>query len=124
LKEYLFPFEKLEVWQLAKELVLAIYNITKRFPANEQYGLISQINRAVISVASNLAEGSSRISQKDQAHFSQLAYASLMEVACQLSIAKDLGFINEEDHKKLRQGIVVLSSKINALRRSQKKRAK
>ena len=124
MKEYLFPFEKLEVWQLAKELVLAIYNITKRFPANEQYGLISQINRAVISVASNLAEGSSRISQKDQAHFSQLAYASLMEVACQLSIAKDLGFINEEDHKKLRQGIVVLSSKINALRRSQKKRAK
>ena len=47
-----------------------------------------------------------------------------MEVACQLSIAKDLGFINEEDYEKLRQGIVVLSSKINALRRSQKKRAK
>ena len=79
---YLFPFEKLEVWQLAKELILAIYNVSKRFPANEQYGLINQINRAVISVASNLAEGSSRISQKDQAHFSQLAYGSLMEVAC------------------------------------------
>lgn len=60
-REYLFPFEKLEVWQLAKELTLAIYNVSKRFPANEQYGLISQINRAVISVASNLAEGSSRI---------------------------------------------------------------
>ena len=59
LKEYLFPFEKLEVWQLAKKLVLAVYNISKRFPANEQYGLISQKNRAVISVASNLAEGSS-----------------------------------------------------------------
>jgi len=124
LKEYLFPFEKLEVWQLAKELVLAIYNVSKRFPANEQYGLISQINRAVISVASSPAEGSSRISQKDQARFSQLAYASLMELACQLSIAKDLGFINEEDYEKLRRGIVVPSRKINALRRSQKKRAK
>ena len=72
-KEYLFPFEKLEVWQLAKELTLAIYNVSKRFPANEQYGLISQINRAVISVASNLAEGRSRImnalrrSQKERA---------------------------------------------------------
>ncbi len=123
-KEYLFPFEKLEVWQLAKKLVLAIYDVSKRFPANEQYGLISQINRAVISVASNLAEGSSRISQKDQAHFSQLAYGSLMEVTCQLDIAKELGFIKEEEYKKLRQSIGVLSSKINALRRSQKERAK
>jgi len=58
-KECLFPFEELKVWQFGKELVLAIYNISKRFPANEQYGLISQINRAVISAASNLAEGSS-----------------------------------------------------------------
>ena len=117
-KEYLFPFEKLEVWQLAKELVLSIHNISKGFPANEQYGLISQINRAVISVASNLAEGSSRISQKDQAHFSQLAYGSLLD------IAKELGFIKEQEYKKLRQSIGVLSSKINALRGSQKERAK
>ncbi len=122
-KEYLFPFEKLEAWQLARELVLAIYNVSKNFPANEQYGLISQINRAVISVASNLAEGSSRMSQKDQAHFSQLAYSSLMEVICQLNIAKELGFIRKEEYEKLRQSIMVLSSKINALRRSQKERA-
>ena len=123
-KEYLFPFEKLKVWQLAKKLVLAIYNISKRFPANEQYGLISQINRAVISVASNLAEGSSRISQKDQAHFSHLAYGSLMEVTCQLNIARDLGFLGKEEYNKLRQRIMILSSKINALRRSQKERVK
>ena len=69
---YLFPFEKLEVWQLAKELALNIYNISKKFPSNEQYGLTSQINRAAISVASNLAEGSSRTSQKDQAYFHSL----------------------------------------------------
>ena len=96
-KKYLFTFEKLEVWQLARKLVLAIYNISKNFPVNEQYGLTSQINRAVISVASNLAEGSSRISQRDQAHFSQLAYSSLMEVICQLNIAKELGFIREKE---------------------------
>ena len=122
-EEHLFPFEKLEVWQLAKELVLLIYNTSKNFPANEQYGLISQINRAVISVASNLAEGSSRMSQKDQAHFSQFAYGSLMEVVCQLNIAMDLGFLEKEEYSKFRQKIMVLSSKINALRRSQRKRA-
>ena len=101
---------------------MSIYNISKNFPANEQYGLNSQMNRAVISVASNLGEGSSRMSQKDQAHFSQIAYGSLMEVTCQLNIAKELGFIKEEKYVELRRSIVILSSKINALRRSQKER--
>jgi len=122
-REYLFPFEKLEVWQLAKELVLSIYDISKKFPSNEKYGLISQINRAVISGASNLAEGSSRISKKDQAYFSQLAYSSLMEVVCQLNIGMDLDFLKKEEYVVLRQKIIVLSNKINALHRSQKERA-
>jgi four helix bundle protein len=123
-KRYLFSFEKLEVWQRAKELVIGIYKICKNFPASEQYGLTSQITRAAISVASNLAEGSSRMSRKDQAHFSQIAYSSLMEVACQLNIAEELGFIKEEKHVELRRSIVILSSKINALSRSQKERIK
>jgi len=87
------------------------------------YGLTSQINRAAISVASNLAEGSSRTSQKDQAHFSQLAYSSLMEVACQLSIVQELGFVDNEKYAEIRREIEGLSRKINALHRSQKKRA-
>jgi four helix bundle protein len=120
---YLFPFEKLEVWQLAKKLSIAIYGISKEFPSNELYGLTSQINRAAISVASNLAEGSSRTSQKDPAYFSQLAYSSLMEVACQLSIAQELGFVDNEEYAEIRQQIEVLSRKINALHRSQKERA-
>jgi len=120
----MFPFEKLETWQLAKELAVCIYNISKNFPLEEQYGLSSQMNRGVISVASNLAEGSSRISKKDQAHFSQISYSSLMEVACQLNIAKDLGFVKEEEYDDLRQRIGMLSIKINALRRSQKERIK
>jgi four helix bundle protein len=82
------------------------------------------MTRAAISVASNLAEGSSRMSRKDQAHFSQIAYGSLMEVACQLNIAEELGFIKEEKYVELRQSIVILSSKINALSRSQKERIK
>ena len=89
-KEYQFSFEKLEVWQLAKELVLQIYGISKKFPDSEKYGLMSQMNRAAVSVASNIAEGSSRISKKDQAHFSQLAYSSLMELVKSFLTAKNM----------------------------------
>ena len=122
-KGYQFSFEKLEVWQLAKELVLQIYGISKKFPDNEKYGLVSQMNRAAVSVASNIAEGSSRMSKKDQAHFSQLAYSSLMELVCQLDICKDLDFIAKKEHAKIREKILVLSNKINALYHSQKYRS-
>jgi len=120
--KHLFSFEKLEAWQDAKNLVKDIYVIAKDFPVAEHYGLASQLKRAAVSVASNLAEGGSRTSLKDQAHFSQLAYSSLMEVACQAIIALDLGFIDEERYLLLRQSIEILSRKINALRTSQVKR--
>jgi four helix bundle protein len=81
------------------------------------------MNRAAISVASNLAEGSSRTSLKDQAHFSQLAYSSLMELACQLTMAEDLEYLPIESKKNLRMEFASLGNKINALRNSQLKRA-
>ncbi|HEY1080747.1 MAG TPA: four helix bundle protein, partial [Prosthecobacter sp.] len=86
-----FPFEKLEVWQDARRLVGAVYQETKDFPKSELYGMTSQINRAAVSVANNLAEGAARASMKDQAHFSNQAYGSLMETASDLIIATDLG---------------------------------
>jgi four helix bundle protein len=95
-----------------------------KFPNVEKYGLVSQINRAAVSVSSNLAEGSSRASLKDQAHFSQLAYSSLMEVACQLILATDLGYITDNDRKDLGAQFSELSNKINALRNSQLVRAR
>lgn len=121
---HLFPFEKLETWQDARRLVKSIYEFTRRFPAEERYGLTSQINRAAVSVASNLAEGSSRISLKDQGHFSQLAFSSLMELACQISLASDIGFSTKEYASKLRKDIDKLAYRINALRKSQIARAK
>jgi len=121
---YLFPFEKLEVWQDARKLVRMIYETTKRFPNEERFGLTSQINRAAVSVASNLAEGSSRTSYKDQGHFSQIAFSSLMELACQLNLASDIGFTTEELAGSLRKDICRLANKINALRKSQLTRAK
>jgi len=121
---YQFPFEKLETWQDARKLVKSIYELTKDFPAEERYGLTSQINRAAVSVASNLAEGSSRTSLKDQGHFSQLAFSSLLELACQINLATDIGFSTEECARNLRKDIDKLAYRINALRKSQIARAK
>jgi four helix bundle protein len=70
---------------------------------------------------SNIAEGSARTSRKDQAHFSQLAYSSLMEVACQVQLAHELGYCSPESFTGIKEQILMISAKINALRRSQLK---
>jgi four helix bundle protein len=114
-----FVYHKLQVWHMAKDLVKDVYSITKYFPAEEKFGLVSQINRAVISVASNIAEGSGRTSRKDQAHFTQLAYGSLMEVACQIEIACDLGFVADAGLSTIYSKINSLAEKLAGLRTSQ-----
>ena len=114
-----FTYHKLQVWHLAKDLVIAVYKVTKGFPAEEKFGLVSQLNRAAVSVASNIAEGSGRTSRKDQAHFTQLAYGSLMEVACQLEIACDLQFLVEKEYMPIAVAIDTLSAKLSALRSAQ-----
>ncbi|WP_442902126.1 four helix bundle protein [Flexistipes sp.] len=117
--DYVFPFEKLEVWKLSKAFATKIYKNTENFPNEEKFGLVSQLRRAAVSVASNLAEGSSRKSKKDQAHFSQIAYSSLMEVLCQLEIARDIGYISKNDLQDLRSDASKIAYMINSLRRSQ-----
>lgn len=100
----------------------SVYALIKSFPAEEKFGLVNQMNRAAVSVASNLAEGSSRTSLKDQAHFSQIAYSSLMELACQLTIAEDLEYLPKHSKGRFREDLTFLANKINALRNSQLKR--
>lgn len=119
MSEHLFPFEKLRVWQSARDFVKEVYRVTRKFPASETYGLISQINRAAVSVAANLAEGSGRTSRKDQAHFSQLAYGSLMEVACLLIVSVDLEIVESAVEQSLRSKIEGISAQLNALRNAQ-----
>lgn len=116
---YVYSFEKLEVWKLSRFLTVEIYKLVKSFPREEIYGLSSQIRRASLSVASNIAEGSSRVSNKDKAHFSVMAFSSLMETLNQLIIANDLHYINDEKLLELRLKITELSNKLNALRKSQ-----
>ncbi len=113
---FIFAFEKLEVWQESRLLVKEIYSITEQFPEKEKYGLISQIKRASVSVSSNLAEGASRTSLKDQAHFYQIAYSSLIEVLNQLILSVDLTFLSVEEYHKLRLHIEKISNQLNALR--------
>lgn len=116
---YLFSFEKLTVWIDSKELIKNIYLVTKSFPEEEKFGLTSQLRRASVSVASNLAEGTSRNTNKDKAHFTTMAYSSLMEVLNQIIISKDLNFINDENYKTLRESIEKTANKLNALRKTQ-----
>jgi four helix bundle protein len=116
---HVYPFEKLRVWESARRLIKEVYSVTKAFPRNEMYGLTSQANRAAVSVAANLAEGSSRTSRKDQAHFSQIAYGSLMELACLLIVAMDLELLTANQEAALRQKIESVSRQLNALRATQ-----
>lgn len=95
--QYEYNFEKLEVWQDARSFVSKIYAITKSFPHEEIYGLTSQIKRASVSVVSNIAEGISRYSKKEKSRFIEISYGSLMEVFCQLVIAKDLNYISNNE---------------------------
>lgn len=117
-RPYQYSFEGLEVWHNARKLVLEIYRLTDGFPDSERYGLTSQVRRAVVSVVSNIAEGSARKNKKDQGHFYQIAYSSLMEVACQLILSVDLGFMDASIHDQLKLNISEISNKLNALYRS------
>lgn len=92
----MYSFERLEVWKESRELVKATYAITKNFPKEELYGLTSQIQRAAISIPSNIAEASGRNGEKDQAKFYGYAYSSLMEVLTQMIIAVDLNYLDED----------------------------
>ena len=94
-------FRNLNVYIKSKELVKKIYELLKKFPREEQYALCDQLRRAVISIPSNIAEGSGRNSQKDQAHFYNIAYGSLMEVFSQLDVAFDLGYISLEEFEQM-----------------------
>lgn len=118
-KNYVYSFEKLVVWQKSIELAKIIYSITQNFPKTETYGLSSQIQRAVISVSSNIAEGYVKYSPKEQIKFTEIAYGSLMEVLNQIIIAKEINYISENDYLMIRDKVEEISRMLNALRISQ-----
>jgi len=117
-----YSFEKLESWQHAKQLAVWTYDITQAFPAEEKFGMVSQMRRAAISIASNLAEGTSRKTAKDQSHFSTISYSSTIELLNNLIIANELRFLTEEMYKQGREMVEKQTLLIAGLRKSQQRR--
>ena len=118
---YNYYFEKLEVWQDARRLVKYIYDLTSTYPETEKYAICSQIQRAIVSVPSNIAEGMSRDSVKEKLRFLEVAYGSLMEVLCQLYLSVDLEYITQDQLETLRPCLNKTANELNALVRSLKK---
>ncbi len=94
-------FRDLNTWQEAHKVVLMIYEITKKFPKDEVFGLISQMRRAAISITSNIAEGFGRHSYKEKIQFYYLAQGSLTELKNQIIIAKDVGYLEGKSFQEL-----------------------
>lgn len=111
-----YSFEKLKAWQEAKKLVVEVYHLLDGFPQFEKYALCDQIRRAIVSVPSNIAEGTGRMSIKEQIHFLEVAYGSLMETYNQLLIAIELTYITEESVETIKPSIDAAAKMINGLR--------
>lgn len=90
-------FKELEIWKLSRLLSTEIYSITANFPEAEKFGLTNQLRRAVVSIPSNIAEGSSRSSNNDFSRFLEIAIGSCFELETQLLISCDLNFLKNED---------------------------
>ena len=89
------------------ELVVEVYKLTKTFPAEEKYGLVSQMNRAAVSVPSNIAEGAGRGSNKDFSHFISISIGSMCELHTQLVLSERLGFIDNLQYKKYKNILTI-----------------
>lgn len=117
-----YSFEKLEVWKSSREIAKKIYVVTRRFPEDEHFGLVSQMRRAAVSVSSNLAEGSSRNMNKDRIRYITIAYGSLMELLNQLILSNDFGFLVEKDYIEIRNLIEVLTKRMTLYKQSFQRR--
>ena len=113
-----FFYRRLNVYHQSKKLVADVYALTKAFPTQEQYGLTNQLQRAAVSIPSNIAEGMGRFSDKERVHFLEIASGSLMEVMCQLEIAEMLGYIAKSQLDDEEQVIMNISKMLVALRKN------
>lgn len=114
----MFRFEKLNVWHRSVEFAGFIYDATEHFPAKEQFGLTSQLRRAAVSISANVAEGSSRVSNKDFSRFVEIAYGSLCETLSHLVIAKSRRLLTDEEYDSLYASAEELARMLSALRNS------
>ena len=114
----MFTFENLEVWQKAIDFADLVYNHTRHFPTDERFGLTNQMRRAAVSISSNIAEGTSRMSQSDFARFIEIAMGSVFEVVSQAFIGRRRGFSTEEGFRALYSAADEIGRMLSGLRKS------
>ena len=112
---HIYSFEKLEVYQSARKLKIEIRGVSSSFPSHERFELTSQIRRSTDSISSNIAEGSGRASNFDQAHFTNVAFSSSLETIDHLNTSIDMNYITQEVYEGLRIKIDEINNKLNAL---------
>jgi four helix bundle protein len=111
----IYSFEKLDVYQLARKFKKEIKLLSRLFPKEERFELVSQVNRSSASISANLAEGSGRSSNFDQAHFTNISYSSGLETIDHLNTALDMEYIDIEKYTELRLQLDTILNKLNSL---------
>ncbi|MEO5674382.1 MAG: four helix bundle protein [Chitinophagales bacterium] len=111
-------YQDLILWQKSMDFSVKVYQITEKFPADEKFGLISQINRAVVSIPSNIAEGAGRDSKKEFSQFLSIALGSSYEAQTQLILAHRIGFISAAELKLLSEHSLEIQKMIFGLKKS------
>jgi len=105
-------FKELKIWQLSRGLVKDVYLLTKKFPDDERFGLTQQIRKAVVSTASNIAEGSGRRTNKDFVHFLDIANGSAFEAETQLILSLDLEYISQVEFDPINEKLQMIEKMI------------
>lgn len=108
-------FKDLVVWQKAHQMALEVYVHSRNFPQEERFGLTSQLRRAATSIALNIAEGCGRKTDKDFAHFLQIAFGSANEVEYALLLSKDLGYIEKNTYSSMNDALEEIKRMLAAL---------
>lgn len=109
-------FTDLAVWRRSHSLLLEIYRLTRDFPYEERFGLLSQIRRAALSVPTNIAEGSKRVSRPDYGRFLNIAEGSLAETQYLLMVSRDLGYLPRRAHDATQEGLAEVARMLHGLR--------
>ena len=112
----------LRVWQQSIEMVTSIYLMTKAFPKDELFGLVSQMRRAAVSVPSNIAEGYARGTDREKLHFLRISSGSMSEIETQLMLSLNLGYVSQEAFDELSENVTSVWKQLNALISSLKKK--
>lgn len=115
-------FKELKIWKKSREMTKKVYFLTRSFPEEERFGIISQIRRAAISIPSNIAEGSGRNSDKDFRRFLSISLPSAYELETQIIISNDLKFLTDKDYLELSENLKEIQKMIFGFRKSLKKK--